>query len=315
MTRSARTAALLVLAVVAAACGGASSAPLPTAGGVDATTFAAALASTDLFVGAPQRVQIGVFSSTPDAGVALVTSGTISVVLAPFQDGDGTPVEATARYIAAPGTAGSDAGAPALTSPSDARGVYQMEASFDEAGIWQADVAVGIDGDVVALATQFQVLPAPALPAPGDRALRTSNLTATDRPAAAVDSRAAVDGLVPDVHLHTTTIADALRRGIPALVLFATPAFCQSQFCGPDVEWLAQLADERPTDAAYIHVEIWADFEAQEVNEAALDWLYRDGELTEPWLYLIDADGRIADRWSPLFDPAEVEAALDAATA
>ena len=44
------------------------------------------------------------------------------------------------------------------------------------------------------------------------------------------------------------------------------------------------------------------------MNEGAADWLLRelpDGtpEMTEPWLYLIGADGVIADRWGPLFDP------------
>ena len=34
--------------------------------------------------------------------------------------------------------------------------------------------------------------------------------------------------------------------------------------------------------------------------------------MTEPWLYLISSDGVIADRWGPLFDTAEVAAALEA---
>jgi hypothetical protein len=36
------------------------------------------------------------------------------------------------------------------------------------------------------------------------------------------------------------------------------------------------------------------------------------GELTEPWLYLIGADGIIVDRWSSLWSEAEVAAALEA---
>ena len=41
--------------------------------------------------------------------------------------------------------------------------------------------------------------------------------------------------------------------------------------------------------------------------------LYRNGDLTEPWLFLIGADGTIIDRWTPLFDEAEVRAELEAA--
>ncbi len=81
-----------------------------------------------------------------------------------------------------------------------------------------------------------------------------------------------------------------------------------SQFCGPDAEALAQLAKDYPDRAVFIHIEIWNLFTQDEkiANEAAADWLYRDGDLTEPWLYLIGADGKIADRWGPLFDPAQV---------
>jgi hypothetical protein len=60
----------------------------------------------------------------------------------------------------------------------------------------------------------------------------------------------------------------------------------------------------------FIHVEIWKDYQNQVVNQAAADWLYRNGDLTEPWLFLIGADGTILDRWSALWSESEVEAEL-----
>jgi hypothetical protein len=36
-----------------------------------------------------------------------------------------------------------------------------------------------------------------------------------------------------------------------------------------------------------------------------------NGDLTEPWLYLIGSNGTILDRWSSLFDPTEVARELD----
>jgi hypothetical protein len=52
------------------------------------------------------------------------------------------------------------------------------------------------------------------------------------------------------------------------------------------------------------------------INRGAADWLLwerPDGtpEMTEPWLYLLGADGVIADRWGPLFDTDEVASALE----
>jgi hypothetical protein len=63
--------------------------------------------------------------------------------------------------------------------------------------------------------------------------------------------------------------------------------------------------------AVFIHIEIWRDFDNQVVNKAAADWLYRNGDLTEPWLYLIGADGTILDRWGALWSEDEVAAELE----
>src|SRR4029450_238311 len=69
----------------------------------------------------------------------------------------------------------------------------------------------------------------PSLPAPGDRAQPTKNLTVDSKgvPLAAIDSRAASKGTIPDPELHEWTIAQAVAAGRTALVVFATPAFCE----------------------------------------------------------------------------------------
>ena len=152
-------------------------------------------------------------------------------------------------------------------------------------------------------------------------ALATETLTTDSRVRpGAIDSMADINGgEIPDPELHEWTIADALDQGRPALVLFGTPAYCVSRFCGPEVTELQRFAAEFPDRAVYIHVEIWKVYkppDTQIVNKGAADWLLRElpagPEMTEPWLYLIGADGIIIDRWGSLFDISEVEAALEA---
>ena len=163
------------------------------------------------------------------------------------------------------------------------------------------------------LEAAFNVYPEHRIPAPGDEALATKNLTIDSKgaPAVAIDSRAQDGAKVPDPELHDTTIAAAIRAGRPALVQFATPVYCVSRFCGPTVEAQEELAAEYGDVAEFIHVEIWRDYDESVVNQAAADWLLRGDDLTEPWLYLIDADGMIVERWGPLFDLDDVRAALD----
>ena len=63
---------------------------------------------------------------------------------------------------------------------------------------------------------------------------------------AAIDSRAQGGAPVPDLELHRATIAGAIAAHRAALVLFATPVYCMSQFCGPSTDALEQIAKTGP---------------------------------------------------------------------
>jgi hypothetical protein len=294
----------------------------PPDGGLD-TSFAVQLASSWHYAGAPQRVQLGILASDAN-GFRYVTQGTVDVAFASLgADGSGAPEDGpstTADYVPVPGT---DASGDAPTITSGDRGVYEAEGvTFDRAGVWRATLSPEIDGLARRMTVDFTVteLTDVHIPAPGEPALRTKTLTMDSKVRkGAIDSMADGSGEIPDPELHRWSIADAIDQGRPALVLFGTPAYCESHFCGPEVTELQRIAAAHPDRALYIHVEIWKNFNAQPqvVNKGAADWLLRtlpDGsqDMTEPWLYLIGADGIILDRWGSLFDPADVEAALEA---
>jgi hypothetical protein len=273
------------------------------------TTYAAQVASTDLYAKAPQHIEIGITAST-QGGIQLLTSGTIDVALSPFQGGPGTPSSGSARYLATPGTE-ADTGTAHLSDPSTARGVYELDGTFDQPGVWQADATFEVDGQPVALSSQFEVAAKPALPAPGEKAFKTDNLTMRSKVnPASIDSEAQDGAPVPDPELHQDTIAGAIAAHRAAVVLFATPVYCQSQFCGPETDQLAQMAKAGPQNADYIHIEIFKDYNKHEVNAAAKQWVIRPKAASDPWLFVIGSDGIIEDRWGPLFDPQQVMSEL-----
>jgi hypothetical protein len=307
---------VLVVAFATAAC-----TAEPDGGGLPLdTTFGASLASSWHYVGAPQRVQVGILANDRD-GQHFVSGGSVDLAFSyRGPTGEDEPVasgSAPAEYVPVPGTepAGDE---PGITT--GARGVYEAEGVvFDRPGLWEVTVSASVGGVAQRLTASFEVLEGSPIPAPGDRAPRTETLTldAKGVPDGAIDSMAGGGGPIPDPELHEWSVAEAIRQGRPALVLLGTPAYCTSQMCGPEVEELQRLAAEHPDRAVFIHVEIWKDFEGQVVNRGAADWLLwqrPDGtpEMTEPWLYLVGADGVIVDRWGSVFDTAEVEAALEA---
>jgi hypothetical protein len=204
---------------------------------------------------------------------------------------------------------------PTAAAGTDARGVYRVEEmTFDRPGFWEVEVTAELaDERVLAGRGAFEVLPEPLIPAPGESAPRTENLTVDSKgvPQEAIDSRAATEGRVPDPELHETTIADEIRAGRPVLAVFSTPVYCVSKFCGPVTDMVAELAREYGDRAAFIHVEVWKDFQGLVANEAAADWLLLDdGSLQEPFVFLIGADGRIVARWDNVATRQEIEPLL-----
>jgi hypothetical protein len=262
--------------------------------------------------------------------VALLTAdnqwlsfGSVGVSFSYLGGGAGTPspdvvaADTIAQFLPIPGSPDGDGRPPTLTFPADGRGVYAVEPiTFPKAGYWQL-VAHGElgDGPQFKAEAAFTVLAAPSVIAIGALAPHTRNAVTGEPgiPPAAIDSRAAGGKPIPDPELHATSIADAIEAGHPALVVFSTPVYCVSRFCGPVTDLVAELAAEYGDRADFIHVEIYRDFETGQVNQAARDWLLTaDGDLREPWTFLIGADGRIAASWDTVVTRGEIEPLLRA---
>ena len=300
MTRPRPTFAFLAAAsLVLGACGGSGGGS--SAGDAGKAGINAEVASFDLAVGPPGRILVGVVSNDQ----RFLVFGTVQLRFAYLGTKQDTKAAAygeavTARFLAVHGTVPpsplpSD---PQFASGADLRGVYAAAAGFPKAGFYQVEVTAKVEGKERKATAAVAVNEKHSVPAPGDQALATQNLTmtSTDAPKAAVDSRASGTADVPDAPLHQTTIAAALAAKRPAVVVFATPTYCQSRFCGPVTDLVGDLAKTYADRASFIHVEIWRDFQNQTVNRAAADWLLRDGNLNEPWVFVIGADGKIAAR-------------------
>ena len=269
-------------------------------------------ASFEVVAGEPGRFLVGV--TTP--GNLFVSGGSVDLAfsfLGEERAGQPEPAgEAPATFLPIPGEEDRPVPEiPTATPGESARGVYAAEATFDRHGFYEVEVAADLGGRPSRGTGAFEVIPEPLVPFPGDPAPRTKNHVLGEAGVAdeAVDSRAATGG-IPDPELHDTTIAEAIRAGRPALVVMATPVYCVSRFCGPVTDMVADLAAEYGDRAEFIHVEIWADFQEGAVNRAAADWLFREDNLMEPWVFLIGADGRIAARWDNVATREEIEPLL-----
>jgi hypothetical protein len=305
--RSARRLRLLALAaavsVAAAGCGGAETPEAPAASERGHEVIVQ-VASYDLAVGGERRFIVGLLTLDN----RFVSGGTAVFRLAPIGE-EGAVREVEASFLAVPGEE-AEHEHPEAGGPETGRGVYAATVAFDRPGTWQVEVEVEVEGEARSGTAAFHVAEEPAVPMVGEPALRTENHTIDDHddaPLAAVDSRAGPEGEIPDPELHRTTIAAALRQGRPIVAVFATPVYCVSQFCGPITDMVAELAADYGDRAEFVHVEIWRDFQDRVINRAAADWLLRNDDLQEPWVFFIDAEGTIAARWDNVATREEIE--------
>lgn len=109
--------------------------------------------------------------------------------------------------------------------------------------------------------------------------------------------------------MHQISLDAALKTGKPTVLVFAAPAFCQTELCGPDVQIVLKQAAQHAGKANFIHVEAYrgATNPTNGNLAPALKSFHFD---SEPWLYVVDARGLVSTRISGAFGGDELAAAL-----
>jgi len=171
---------------------------------------------------------------------------------------------------------------------------YYAPVTFDHAGGWGIVVQAELkDGTKGTSSVGFDVSTKSAILAPGMPAKKSDNLTKRD-----VTDIKLIDSGTPPNDMHDVKIKDSIAAGRPVVVVFSTPAFCASRFCGPVNEEVESLQKDYKDRVDFVHIEIWKNFDKKQLNETASEWLVRaDGGLSEPYVYVIDSKGTIFDRW------------------
>ncbi|HYH51705.1 MAG TPA: hypothetical protein VEG38_19345 [Acidimicrobiia bacterium] len=309
----------LAVSLVLAACGDGDK---KEAGTADTTATTAAsgpdkvsgsVASYDLAVGPAGRFMFGMFNEAK--GPIGFGTAQFSFFFLGTNSGNETQEPGptvTATYLPLPGSdvPAGDASKPQYL-PTDQRGVYAANVAFHKPGFWGVAAVVDLDGRQE-VKSAFKVLPKHEVPAVGDPAPASQNLVVNSpgAPPEAIDSRASANSPVPDPELHQTTVAQALAEKRPVVLIVSTPTYCVSLFCGPITDMAAELAKTYSNKARFIHIEVWKDYKAQQLNDAAKEWIARGESINEPWAFVIGADGKISHRFDNIVAKSDLEPIL-----
>lgn len=200
----------------------------------------------------------------------------------------------------------------------DAKGIYATPVTFGHGGDWGLEVTGTASGNAAQTArVVFSVRDASQTPAIGADAPPSDTLTATD-PAALV---AISTDEHPDAAFYALSVKDAIAAGKPFVLVFATPLFCTSGVCGPALDQVKAIAPDYIGRVTFVHVEPYVlemkDGHPQPETDvtghpkpirAVAEW----NLPTEPYVFVVDARGKVAAKFEGMAYPDELRAVLDA---
>ncbi len=160
---------------------------------------------------------------------------------------------------------------------------------FDRPGPWHAIALIKSgDGFESTRLPSPTVGSLPGLVKIGQKAPRISTPTGPD----VGGDLSKIDTRQPPSSMHDVDFQDVVGKK-PVVLIFATPALCQSRVCGPVVDVAEQVKDEVGDGVAFIHMEV---FNENNIAKGMRPQLAEFGLQTEPWMFLIGKDGKVKQR-------------------
>lgn len=289
-----------LLLLLSIGCGGGASEPQKSrdvegqgaSAGGKASEYVVALGSTDLAVG-KNRVSFGVIKR----GVGPIRGAEVQVQTFAITDTGhvGPKQTAAASFREWPGGAG---------------GAYVANLDFDREGDWGLAVeSKRTDGTTATATVRVPVQRTSRSPAIGAPAAASGSKTWED----VTDIGQLTTDPHPDPDLYAMTIAEALQLAKPLLVTFATPGYCQSATCGPQVDVVKELKDRHIDDVTFLHVEVYdnpdeiqGDLRQAKISPILAEW----GLATEPWTFVVDAQGMVRSKFEGFVGSEDLEDAI-----
>lgn len=138
--------------------------------------------------------------------------------------------------------------------------------------------------------------------APGERVPAIETPTGTTE--AELD---AIDTRDPHDDMHEVSLKDALKLKRPTVLVFATPKLCASRVCAPVTDIAEWVHHEYGDGVTFIHNEIYND---NDLNKGYRPQVKAFNLPSEPFTFVIDANGRVVEQLQGPFDDGELKAAI-----
>ncbi|MBV8194445.1 MAG: hypothetical protein JOY80_02850 [Candidatus Dormibacteraeota bacterium] len=106
-----------------------------------------------------------------------------------------------------------------------------------------------------------------------------------------------VDSGVPPDDWHTATVAQGVAMHRPLVLYFGDPAYCPTKTCGPTRQILQQLCAQFCSLMLFEHIETYYPAGPPGPTAHVNPAFDAFGLQTDPWVYMVNADGIVSDRF------------------
>lgn len=179
----------------------------------------------------------------------------------------------------------------AATEQDPFAAIYAANVDFPKRGQYAVLSATKLpDGKFTGATGQVQVSTKDAdpIPAVGDDAPKV----ATDTLETTKGNEAILDTREPPSDMHEVSFDQVVGKE-PVALLFATPQLCASRVCGPVADIALQLQAKYGKQMKFIHQEVYVD---NDVSKGLREPLRQFNLPSEPWLFIVDKNGKITSR-------------------
>jgi hypothetical protein len=244
------------------------------------------------------RFPFGVFTVAHDP----ITDAKVAIYAAPGRSVNGQAIGPFPARIEDLTTKPAFRAKSTADDPSAAQVAYVSDIPLNRPGPWAFAALIKNGGSY-----QYSLMPTPTpvgdypMPQVGQPVPHIHTLTAGE-----VSDISQIDTRIPPDDMHNDDFANVVGKK-PVVLLFATPALCQSRVCGPVTDIAEQVKQEYGDRVAFIHQEIYNN---NNINDGPRPQMRAFHLSTEPWAYVIDKTGRVSTVLQGPFSVQELEAAV-----
>ena len=193
--------------------------------------------------------------------------------------------------------------------PVNQGGVYTTEVNFPYPGKWGLIAKVQEGSKSFSASGYIEVKSKFSAPKVGDHSPMSQTKTISNK----IDIESITSDPNPYLPIYDLTIAEAVSSGMPSVIVFATPAFCKTSTCGPQVDAIKSLHQNMSKSINFIHVEIFdnpseikGNMDRAVISPEVSEW----NLPSEPWTFVVNPEGIITNRFEGFTTKEEIQESL-----